>query len=138
MRKAALPIVLILGLLLAACSGAAPSEAPSDSTPAVDESRAVDIATDAFTAFNEGDYSGWSRDWSDAMRSAIPQEAFEAWRASVLDELGRFVSLGIPERSERQPGTYRWSFPVTFERGAATIGFAFAGGGNRVEGVFVE
>ncbi len=134
MRTAALPIALALGLLLAACSGASPSDAP----PAVDERRAVEIATNALAAFNAADYAGWSRDWSDTMRTAIPQEAFQAWRASVVDQLGRFVSLGSPTRSSRQPGTYRWSFPVDFERGTATIGFAFAGGAPLVEGVFVE
>lgn len=104
----------------------------------VDADAATEIASAAFDAFRAGDYDGWSHDWSEAMRSAIPEEAFQDWRSTVVEQLGEFVSLGTPVLTSRQPGTYRWSFPVDFERGTATVGFGFAQGGNEVEGVFVE
>lgn len=133
MRKIAFPILLVLGALVAACGGA-----PAGSPATVDQARAVEIATDAFEAFNADDYAGWSRDWSTTMKSAIPEADFAAWRTSAFEQLGRYVSLGMPTRSSRKSGTYRWSFPVTFERGTASIGFAFVEGRGEVEGVFVE
>lgn len=128
--------LLALALLVAACGGT-PS-APAGETQAVDQARATEIASAAFAAFNEGDYAGWTRAWSPTMKSAIPEDAFKAWRSSAVEQLGAYVALGTPTRSSRQPGTYRWSFPVTFERGTAIVGFAFADGRGEVEGVFVE
>lgn len=128
--------LLVLGLLVAAC-GSAPATSPAP-TETVDEARATEIASAAFEAFNAGDYAGWSRDWSTTMKTAIPEDAFRAWRASAVEQLGSYVSLGKPTRSSKQPGTTRWSFQVTFERGTASIGFAFVDGRAEVEGVFVE
>lgn len=125
---------LMLALTAVAC--AAPP-APVDG-PQIDEVRATAVARSALEAFNTADYAGWSRDWSAAMRSAIPEDAFLAWRATAMEQLGSYVALGVPQRSSREPGTYRWSFPVSFERGTATIAFAFVEGRTEVEGVFVE
>ena len=107
-------------------------------TVTVDADTATGIANSAFEAFEVGDYGGWSRDWSEAMRSAITEEAFHDWRTTVVEQLGGFVSIGAPTLTSRQPGTYRWSFPVTFERGTATIGFGFTEDGTEIQGVFVE
>lgn len=134
----ALVLLALAALGIASATVGRPPEAVEPQHVAVDANRATEIANGAFAAFDVGDYVGWSRDWSDAMRSAIPEEAFQGWRSSVLEQLGRYVSLGTPVLTSRQPGTYRWSFPVTFERGTATIGFGFTESGDEVEGVFVE
>ena len=128
--------LVALALLVAACAATPP--APPAQPQTVDQARATEIASVAMAAFNEGDYAGWSRAWSPTMKSAIPEDAFRAWRSSAVEQFGAFVQLGTPTRSSRRPGTYRWSFPVTFERGSAVIGFAFADGRDEVEGVFVE
>lgn len=125
--------LLVIGLLAAACSGT-----PADGPETIDDARATEIALGAFEAFNAGDYEGWSRHWSGTMKGAIPEDAFLSWRSDAMGQLGRYLSLGTPQRSSRQEGTYRWSFPVTFERGTASIGFAFVAGRDEVEGVFVE
>jgi len=131
MRKLAL--VLMASLVIIACSGAR-----ADGPGAVDEARATEIAAQALEAFNAGDYDGWSRDWSEAMKEAIDADAFTAWRAAAMEQLGRYVSLGAATRTSRSPGTYRWTFTVRFEKGEAPFGFAFAGEGQQVEGVFAE
>jgi hypothetical protein len=126
-------ILLVASLAIAACSGVR-----ADGPGAVDEARATEIAAQALEAFNAGDYDGWSRDWSNAMKEAIGVDAFLAWRAAAMEQLGRYVSLGAATRTSRTPGTYRWTFTVRFEKGEAPLGFAFAGDGQQVEGVFAE
>lgn len=131
----------LLGLAAVGIASASVGRAPVVVGPqavTVDSDAATAIASSAFEGFDADDYAGWTRHWSDAMRTAIPEEAFRAWRATVVERLGQFVSLGTPVLTSRQTGTYRWSFPVTFDRGSATVGFGFAQDGNKVEGVFVE
>jgi hypothetical protein len=138
MLVGAFTLVSLAALGLAATS---PDRAPAPvdaRTVTVDADTATGIANAAFEAFEVGDYAGWSHDWSAAMHSAIPEQAFQDWRSTVIEQLGEFVSLGNPALTSRQPETYRWSFPVTFERGTATIGFGFAEDGSEVQGVFVE
>jgi hypothetical protein len=42
--------------------------------------QAAEIAENALQAYNAGDYAVWSRDWSDAMKAAIKERDFMAFR----------------------------------------------------------
>lgn len=123
-------------LVLAACSGTIAAPVPSE--PAVDEARATAIATQAFDGFNAGDYETWSAAWSTTMKDAIKESDFLAFRDQVLAAKGRFVAIRGAEVGSRNPGAYRWTFSVEFERGTASFAFGFKGDGSKVEGVFYE
>jgi hypothetical protein len=75
--------IFIVPLLLTACSSASePIESP------VTEDEATEMAESALQAFNESDYTAWSQDWSDAMKSAIDEDAFLAFRDQYHGQLG--------------------------------------------------
>ncbi|HET7726193.1 MAG TPA: DUF3887 domain-containing protein [Candidatus Limnocylindrales bacterium] len=130
--------LVMAGLLVAALTVAACS---SGSVPApmvqadVDEARATEIATNALDALNRGDYAAWSRDWNDAMKAAIKEADFQAFRASVLEGLGRYVEIKGADYGSYSPGTYRWTFTIAFEKGEGKLGFAFNAGDPRVGGL---
>lgn len=130
--------ILALGAALAACVGTAGGAQPTPVAPSVDAARADEIATNAFAALNSGDYATWSRDWSDTMKGAIDAEAFRQFRDGVAANVGAYVSHGRPVLSSTKPGTFRWTFAVTFERGEASIAFAFLDGSTVVDGVFID
>lgn len=129
--------ILALGATLAACAGTAGGAQPTPA-PTVDAARADEIASNAFAALNSGDYAAWSRDWSHTMKGAIDATAFRQFRDGIAANVGAYVSHGEPVLSSTQQGTYRWTFRVTFERGEASIAFAFFDGSAVVDGVFVN
>jgi Protein of unknown function (DUF3887) len=110
--------------------------APSDR--AVDEAKATEIAANALDAFNAGDYAGWTRDWSGAMKDAIKEQDFLGFRDQLMAAKGKFVAIEGVDVASNEPGTYRYTFTVAFEQGTAKLGFAFAGESAAVEGVFYE
>jgi hypothetical protein len=130
----------IIGLLLTLIilAGCAPAQgSPLPSGVLVTEADAIEMAGSALTALNDGDYDGWSEHWSDAMKSAIGEDAFLGFRDQVLATNGAYRSIADVTLSSVEPGTYRYTFTVAFERGEAEIAFAFVDGGHLIEGVFV-
>jgi hypothetical protein len=129
---------LALALALAACgplSAAAP--VPPDA-PSVDATKATEIAEQALDAFNSGDYASWSEHWDAAMKGAIKEADFQAARAELMGTLGSYVSHGTPTLTSKTPETFRWSFPVTFEKATATFALAFRNGTTEVTAVRFE
>jgi hypothetical protein len=124
-------IVIVL-LALVACR-------PAQVRSVLTDAQAMAIAESALRAFNDGDYAGWSRDWSSTMKASIPEPAFLAFREGAMAGYGRYVAV---ERLELVPGArrgyVRWNATALFEGGRLRFGFAFASDGRLVEGVFPE
>jgi Protein of unknown function (DUF3887) len=127
-----IPLVIVA---IGACSS---TSAAPPINPAVTEARATEIATNALTAFNDGDYAGWTRDWSATMKNAISESDFLAFRDQVIDAKGRFVEIEGVALGSSKPGTYRYTFTVAFENASAKVAFAFVGDGTVVDGVHYE
>lgn len=130
-----LPVMAVaIAFILAACgSGNGNVASP------VTEEQATAIADNALRGFNQRDYSAWARDWSEAMKTAIGEEAFYAFRDQYHAELGDYVAIreatGAPGEN---PGVYRWTFVVDFENDAYQMYLAFKEGSPLVEGIHFE
>jgi hypothetical protein len=123
---------LTLALLAAACAPAADRPAAS----ALSEAEATAIADNALAGLNAGDYAAWSRDWGAAMKAAIPEQAFLAFREDVLATYGQFVSIeSAALKPAQQAGNVRWEFTTHFERGDLLFAFAFAETGEEIVGL---
>lgn len=120
--------------LLAACGGTSnPVGSP------VSEEQAMEMADNALQAFNTGDYAGWSRDWSETMKSAIDEQAFLAFREQAQAQLGDYVAIKSAAGSPGETaGFYRWTFQVQFEQADYGIWFGFKEGSPLIEGVQFE
>lgn len=96
------------------------------------------MAERAFDALNDGDYQGWSADWSDAMKSAIGEDAFQSFRKQLMAQYGRFVSVqSVEQRPGEQEGFIRYAFELEFERGTVPFAFGFREDGEQIEGAFL-
>jgi hypothetical protein len=130
--------VAAIALAAAALAACTPTSAAPPAEPAVDAARATEIVERAFRGYNDGDYATWTADWSTAMTDAIKEADFLAAREQLMATYGRYVSAGAPTLSSKVPGTYRWTFPVTFEKRAGTFWVAFYDGSSSVDGVRFE
>lgn len=87
-------------------------------------------------AFNAGDYAAWSRDWSEAMTNAIPEQAFQDFRRQTLAQAGEFRSIeSITSRPGQEPGVTRWESTARFENGRHVFMIAFKAGSQEIDGV---
>ena len=73
-------VVLIVAVLASACGGSAPE---GEATSVLSQEEATAIVENAMQGLADGDYAAWSRDWSDTMKSAIPEKAFLDYRSQV-------------------------------------------------------
>lgn len=121
-------------MLVAACS--APK---ADVESPIIEDQAIEMADAALQALNAGDYTGWSQDWSDTMKSAINEQAFLAFRDQVQAQFGDYVAIKSARGGPGEtPGFYRWTFQVQFEQSDYGMWFGFKQGSPLIEGVQLE
>jgi hypothetical protein len=64
-----------------------------EATATSNEDQARAMAENMLTAYNSGDYGAFTRDWSSAMKWAMREDAFHAFRDKNLPVTGRFVRL---------------------------------------------
>ena len=126
---------LAIATAVIACSS---TDAAAPSAPSVDQAAATAIADEALEALNAGDYDRWSAHWSADLKAAIKEQDFRAVRDQVLAQRGAYVALGTPVLSSATPGTFRWTFPVTFEKGSASFWIGFRDGTTQVAGLRLE
>ena len=128
-------LIMITALLVA--TGCTAQAAPIDSP--VTEDQVTEMARNALEAFNSGDYEAWSRDWSDPMKAAIGEDAFLAFRDDFRSQLGDYREISAVTGSQgSDPGTYRWTFDVEFDKGPFRVWFGFKKGSTLVEGISFE
>ena len=126
-RRSAMAVLIVV--LLSACGTAAPSSP-------VTEDEARDMAENMLAAYNDGDYEAWSRDWSDAMKSAIGADAFQSFRDGTMASAGAFERIeSVESRPGNNPGVTRWEFVTQFENGPMVFMIAFQEGSKLIEGV---
>jgi hypothetical protein len=134
----AIVALALVAATAAACGTGAAAQPSVPASPQVDAAAATAIAEQALDAFNTGDYANWSAHWDESMTSAIDEAAFLAAREELMATTGRYVAHDAPTLSSHVPGTYRWTFPVTFERQAATFWISFRVDSPLVVGVRFE
>lgn len=103
-----LSVLLLAALLagsLAACGGS------QETVLAGEEKEAVLAFSEEMTAnlmagMNAADYAAFSRDFSQEMRNAMPEEAFEKFKAQYDGSLGAYVSRQVSQVTLSQSGEY--------------------------------
>jgi hypothetical protein len=111
MRRAVMAILSSLfALVLVSCEGNSSGSPEATTTPNEDQARAMAentpeatatsnedqaraMAENMLMAYNSGDYNAFTRDWSSAMKWAMREDAFHAFRDKNLPVTGRFVKL---------------------------------------------
>lgn len=128
---------LCLAVLLAVVAACGPGSAPTGSAVSpVTEAEARSMTEGMLTAFNAGDYAAWSRDWSETMKNAIPEQTFREFRQQTLAQAGMYQAIeSISSRPGQQPGATRWESMVQFSKGRYIFMIAFKEGSKRIEGV---
>lgn len=97
------------------------------------------IVENAMQGLADGDYVAWSRDWSETMKSAIPEKTFLDYRSQVTAQYGRFVSIeSVTVEPGRKQGYVRWAAVCNFENGRIKFNFSFENDGRLIEGVSPE
>ena len=131
-------IGLMILLVTAVACGGKKTDSQS-ATSLLTEEQAAEMAENALQAFNDGNYAGWSRDWSDTMKGAIKEADFLAYRQQVKAALGEYQSIeSITLTPGNNKGYVRWVVVTQFENGRMQFSFGFAEDGRLIEGVFPE
>lgn len=129
-------VLLIVAILASACGGFAPE---GEATSVLSQEEATAIVENAIQGLADGDYAAWSRDWSDTMKSAIPEKAFLDYRSQVTAQYGQFVSIeSVAVEPGRKQGYVRWAAVCNFENGRIKFNFSFENNGRLIEGVSPE
>lgn len=135
-------VLTIVVVVLAACTALNRQESASPQgslNSALTVEEATEMAENAMTGFAEGNYAIWSRDWTEAMKSAIKESDFLSYREQVLADYGTYQSIAS---IEKQPGVnkgyVRWSVVANFEKGQMRFNFGFKEDGKLIEGIFPE
>lgn len=129
-------VLLIVAVLASACGGSAPE---GEAVSVLSQEEATAIVENAMQGLADGDYAAWSRDWSDTMKSAIPEEAFLEYRSQVTAQYGQFVSIeSVTVEPGKKQGYVRWAAVCNFENGRIKFNFSFENDGRLIEGVLPE
>ena len=129
-------VLLILAVLASACGG---SEPQGEAVSVLSQDEATAIIGNALQGLTDGDYTAWSRDWSDTMKGAIPEKAFLDFRKQVTGQYGQFVSIeSVTMEPAKKQGYVRWAAICNFENGKVKFNFTFENDGRLIEGVLPE
>ena len=132
-------VLLIIAVLTAACGSPANRAPQGEAVSTLTQEEATAIVENAMQGYKDGDYTAWSRDWSDTMKGAIPEADFLTFREQLSGQVGQLFSVGpveiLPGVDE---GFVRWSTLCTFEKGQVRFSFGFTNDGKLIEGVFPE
>lgn len=129
-------VLLLVVVLASACGGSAPE---GEAVSVLGQEEATAIVENAMQGLADGDYTAWSRDWSDTMKSAIPEKAFLDYRSQVTAQYGQFVSIeSVTVEPGKKQGYVRWAAVCNFENGRIKFNFSFENDGRLIEGVLPE
>jgi hypothetical protein len=125
-----LTIVFLVALLLSGCGPAKPAALTND--------QVVALMDNILASVNAGDYTAFSRDFSPAMKTAIPATQFTDLKGMLQNVSGKYVSCATtPELSNGQGyAVYRLSCKFELEPVIVTV--TIKTGGTQVEGLFFD
>jgi hypothetical protein len=127
LRTRVLPTIGSLLFLLFLAAGCA---APTPAGLADDE--IINITANILTALDSGDYPAFTRDFSDEMLAAFPEDQFTQLRNLIITSSGNFVSTGKLSLSNQEEfAIYR--IRCTYQQEDVVVSVVF-----RIEGVLVE
>jgi hypothetical protein len=133
-----LRISLLLAVLLLVTATACGGAGNSSGNPLTQE-QVTQIANDALTALNTGDYAAYTQHFSGMMKSVVSELAFKELRDQLANAAGKFVSIEKVEKLPAQTQGYvRWTFTVNFEKTQGKLALVIKENGDQIEGVHFE
>ena len=130
-------VALIVWLGTAVACGGNSNTTDQAPVSAFTQAQATALAENALEGFAAGDYTAWSRDWSGAMKDAISEETFWAYRQEVLNTMGAYESIeSVTIAPSDTEGYVRWVVVTNFENGQMEFAFSFRQDDKLVEGIF--
>lgn len=124
-----LSILLALTLLVSGCGSPDPANLTDEQVTAV--------AQNILTAVEAGDYPAFTRDFSDEMLAAFPEDQFTQLRTTLQTASGEFVSTGDLSLSNKQ-GYALYRFICKYELEDVVVTVVIKVGGTQVDGLFFD
>jgi hypothetical protein len=125
---AALSLVAALSILASSCTAK-----PAGLT----DEQVAGVTENILQAINAADYTAFTRDFNDQMKTAFPKDQFSQIRDMLQNTSGAYLSKGEPEMVNRQ-GYAIYRFPCEFEKEKVIVTVVFAVGGVKVEGLYFD
>jgi hypothetical protein len=122
-------LLLVLPVLAAGCGPAKPAALTDDEVNV--------LAENILTALDNNDYAAFSRDFSDEMKKALPEEQFKGLADMLHAHSGKFVSAGSSSLSNKQ-GFAIYQIPCEYEHEEVLVTIVFRINGKNVEGLFFD
>ena len=124
-----LTLLIITGLLLTGCQPPKPASLSNDLVlQAVDQ---------VLSSVNSGDYQGFIRGFSDAMKTAFPEAQFSSLHNTLQNASGNYASCGQPALTNNQ-GYAVYRLICKFDRENVMVTVTYQIAGNKIEGLFFD
>lgn len=121
--------LLIILFLSAGCG--------SPSSAGLSDDEVINVARNILTALDNGDYPAFTRDFSDEMIAAFPEDAFAKLRDLLISSSGKFVSTGKLSLSNQEDfAIYR--IRCAYQQEDVVVTVVFKVDGTLVEGLFFD
>jgi hypothetical protein len=120
-------ILVAVTMLVSGCGSPKPAGLTDEQVTAVTEN--ILIALDA------GDYAAFTRDFSDTMITAFPEDQFLLMKDALNTASGEYISIGTPNIVNKQGyAIYQFVCKYAIEDVVVTVTFLIDG--DKVEGLF--
>lgn len=121
--------LLFLLFLAAGCTAPAPAGLADDEI--------INLTANILTALDSGDYPAFTRDFSDEMLAAFPEDQFTQLRNLIITSSGNFVSTGKLSLSNQEEFTI-YRIRCTYQQEDVVVTVVFRIDGVLVEGLFFD
>jgi hypothetical protein len=126
-----LAIFVAMMLLVSGCGALKPQPA------ALTNEQLGQVTENILKALEQGNYTDFSRDFSDQMRAAFPEEQFNKLRDLLQNASGKHISCGEASLLNNQ-GYAVYRFPCKFDKEDVTVTITLKINGDKVEGLFFD
>jgi hypothetical protein len=89
-------------------------------------------------AWNEGDYAGWTADWSDEMLALSDETSWQEARTQALPLTGKFETIGELTSEEFSNGFTKWTAICDFEQVQIVFAIVLPNAGGNVQGLYMD
>jgi uncharacterized protein YcfL len=124
-----LSALMLVLLITSGCSAPKPA--------GLTDQQVTGLTENVLKALDANDYQNFTRDFSEEMKSAFPQEQVTALQALLGKSSGKFVSVGTPTLSNNQ-GYAVYRIPCKYENETVYVTITFLIDGQKVEGLFFD
>jgi hypothetical protein len=125
-----LTLALVAVLLLTGCAAPKPASLSNE--------QVVGVMVNILEAINAGDYPGFSRDFSPAMLTSIPEVQFTDLKTMLQNVSGKYVSCNTTPQLSNSQGYAVYRLSCNFELEPVIVTVTIKTGGTQVEGLFFD